>query len=136
MPHLCKGFPKGGTLGVVLEGTSEFRHSFDALTLEHLRDVLYLGQTARRRPVDDFRELPRVEVLPESAGRGGIRPLRDQGFDAGLDGFVVVLPALERGIDNDGTDVVPTAVGFGRAVCAVRVHWCRCVGIIIIDSHT
>ncbi|WP_248758384.1 hypothetical protein [Pseudarthrobacter sp. SSS035] len=112
MPHERKGCPKIGTLGVVLERASELRYRFDALTLEYLRDVLYLGQAARRWPVDDFRELPLIEVLAESTGCGGIRPFRDEGFDARLDGFVVVLAALERGIHNDGPDVVPATADF------------------------
>ena len=119
MPHLRKGFPKRGTLGVVTERAAEFHYSFDADTLEYARDVLYLSQTARRRPVDNFRELPRIQVPPESTRCGGIRPGSDQSENARLDGFVVVLPALQRGIDNDGPDVVPTAAAFGRGVCAL-----------------
>src|SRR5213595_1092794 len=101
MPHLRKGFPKSGTLGLVTERAAEFHYRFNAETLEYARDVLYLGQPAGRRPVDNFREPPRSQVPPESTRCGGVRPGSDQSENARLDGLVVVLPALQRGIDND-----------------------------------
>ena len=93
----------------------EFHHRLDSLTLKYAGDVFYLGQTARRGPADNFRELPRVELLAESAGRRGVRPCSNQSVNARLDGRVVVLSALQRGIDNDGPDVGPTAADFVEA---------------------
>ena len=135
MPHGPKSLPENGPVGVVTKRSSEFHYRLDALTLEHARHVLYLGETARGRPADNFGKRPGIEAPPESTGRGGIRPCRDQSDNAWPDGRVVVLSSLQGGIDNDGPDVVPTTADFGRVVYAVGVQLRREVGSIIIDSH-
>jgi len=135
MPHGRQFLPEYSTLGVLTEPYPEVHYRFDALPLEHVGDVLDLGKTARRRPIDYFRELSRIESTAESAGRGGIRPCLDQGDNARHDGRVIVLPSLQCCIDDYGPDVVPATADFGRGVYALWTHYRRRVGIIIIDSH-
>lgn len=135
MPHGAKCLPENDSAGEVTKRSSEFGYRLDALALQHARHVLYLGETARGRPADNFGKRPGIEVLAESAGRGGIRPCLDQSDNAWPDGRVVVLSPLQGGIDNDGPDVVPTTADFGGFVYAVGVQLRREVGVIIIDSH-
>ena len=120
VPHGRKGLPENGSPGRV--AMSAPRSSM-TVSMPWRSNTRVMSSTWARRPgegqLDNVRELPRIEVPPESAGRGGIRPCRNQGDNARPDGRVVVLPALQRGIDNDGPDVVPTAADFGRGVCAV-----------------
>ena len=135
MPHGSKSLPENGPVGVVTKRFSEFHYRLDALTLEHARHVLYLRETARGRPADNFGKRPGIEAPPEPAGRGCVRPCRDQSDNAWPDGRVVVLSSLQGRIDNDGPDVVPTTADFCRVVYAVEVQLRREVGIIIVDSH-